>query len=150
MNVKSILVATDFSKCSVSAFEYASFLAKVFSAKMIVLHVIDQRHAEKIREIYEQSENDVKKRLSKRSKKEMDDFLKKCNKEIVEIDTIISWGIPFQEIALKGRELAVDLVVMGGYGRRGKGQIDEIFFGGTAEKVVRLLPCPVLCVPMGG
>jgi nucleotide-binding universal stress UspA family protein len=39
---------------------------------------------------------------------------------------------------------------MGGYGSRGKGgQIEEIFFGSTVEKVVRLLPCPVLCVPIG-
>jgi hypothetical protein len=64
-------------------------------------------------------------------------------------DTIVSYGSPFQEIAIKARELQTDLILMGGYGSRGKGQIDEIFFGGTVDKVVRLLPCPVLCVPMG-
>jgi nucleotide-binding universal stress UspA family protein len=37
---------------------------------------------------------------------------------------------------------------MGGYGRGGRGPIEEVFFGSTAEKVVRLLPCPVLCVPL--
>jgi len=39
------------------------------------------------------------------------------------------------------------MIVMGGHGRMGNGQIDKIFFGSNAEKVVRLLPCPVLCVP---
>jgi nucleotide-binding universal stress UspA family protein len=57
-------------------------------------------------------------------------------------------GIPFQEIAVIARDLAVDLIVMGGYGRSGRGPIEEIFFGSTAEKAVRLLPCPVLCVPL--
>jgi nucleotide-binding universal stress UspA family protein len=44
--------------------------------------------------------------------------------------------------------LAVDLVTLGGYGKAGRGGIEEVFFGSTAEKVVRLLPCPVLCVPL--
>jgi nucleotide-binding universal stress UspA family protein len=57
-------------------------------------------------------------------------------------------GLPFQEIAVVARDLAVDLVVMGGYGRSGRGPIEKVFFGSTAEKVVRLLPCPVLCVPL--
>ena len=61
---------------------------------------------------------------------------------------MVAVGIPFQEISVIARELAVDLVVMGGYGRRGRGPIDEVFFGSTAEKVVRLLPCPVMCVPL--
>jgi nucleotide-binding universal stress UspA family protein len=39
------------------------------------------------------------------------------------------------------------MIVMGGHGRVGDGQIDKIFFGSAAERVVRLLPCPVLCVP---
>jgi nucleotide-binding universal stress UspA family protein len=59
-------------------------------------------------------------------------------------------GIPFQEIAVIARDLAADLIVMGGYGRSGRGPIEEVFFGSTAEKVVRLLPCPVLCVPGEG
>jgi nucleotide-binding universal stress UspA family protein len=61
---------------------------------------------------------------------------------------MVAIGVPFQEIAVVARDLWVDLVVMGGYGRGGRGSIEEVFFGSTAEKVVRLLPCPVLCVPL--
>jgi len=64
------------------------------------------------------------------------------------VETLISVGAPFQEIAVKARDLVVDLVTLGGYGRAGRGPIEEVFFGSTAEKVVRLLPCPVLCVPL--
>ena len=41
----------------------------------------------------------------------------------------------------------VDLVMMGSYGRR-SGNVDKIFFGSTAEKVVRTAGCPVLTVPL--
>jgi nucleotide-binding universal stress UspA family protein len=41
----------------------------------------------------------------------------------------------------------VDLVVMGSYGGR-SGNMDKIFFGSTAEKVVRTAGCPVLTVPL--
>ena len=37
---------------------------------------------------------------------------------------------------------------MGGYRLAGRGAIEEVLFGSTAEKVVRLFPCPVLCVPL--
>ena len=57
---------------------------------------------------------------------------------------------PSQEIVKKAKELAVDLIVMGGYGRLGQRDLERIFFGSTAAKVVRLLPCPVLCVPLRG
>jgi len=41
----------------------------------------------------------------------------------------------------------VDLVVMGSYGGR-SGSVDKIFFGSTAEKIVRTAGCPVLTVPL--
>ena len=62
-------------------------------------------------------------------------------------EKIISVGTPFQAIALRAQALGADMIVMGGHGRLGNGQIDKIYFGSAAERVVRLLPCPVLCVP---
>lgn len=38
-------------------------------------------------------------------------------------------------------------LVMGSYGAR-SGSVDKIFFGSTAEKVVRTAGCPVLTVPL--
>jgi len=54
---------------------------------------------------------------------------------------------PFAEIAKTARTEKVDLVVMGSYGGR-SGSVDKIFFGSTAEKVVRTAGCPVLTVPL--
>ena len=77
----------------------------------------------------------------------MGEFLKRVKPGNLKVESMVVVGLPFQEIAVVARDLAVDLVVMGGYGRGGRGPIEKVFFGSTAEKVVRLLPCPVLCVP---
>ncbi|MDH5776158.1 MAG: universal stress protein, partial [Nitrospirota bacterium] len=55
-------------------------------------------------------------------------------------------GKPFIEIARTVREEKIDLVVMGSYGGQ-TGDISHMFFGSTAEKIVRTVPCPVLTVP---
>ena len=58
-------------------------------------------------------------------------------------------GAPFVEIARLARSEKVQLVVMGSYGGQ-TGSVEKIFFGSTAEKVVRTAGCPVLTVPLPG
>jgi nucleotide-binding universal stress UspA family protein len=147
MEFNSVLIATDFSECSGGAFQAAQILAGRFDSKLILLHVIDQNFLEKLSRHLGKKPETLTQKLRGQAEQEIKAFLKKWNDRELEVDAIIAVGIPFQEIAVKARDLAVDLVVMGGYGRKGRRPIDEVFFGSTAEKVVRLLPCPVLCVP---
>ncbi len=147
MDFNSILVATDFSDCSGVAFSAAHTLAQRFDARLIVLHVIDHSFLDKLSSHIGKNREEVGKDLRHKAERDMASFLKQWNPSGQEVDTIIATGIPFQEIAVLARDLVVDLVVMGGYGRKGRGKIEEVFFGSTAEKVVRLLPCPVLCIP---
>ncbi len=147
MEMNAILVATDFSDCSGVAFNAAQTLAQRFEARLIVLHVIDQNFLEKLSTFVGKNKEEVVKDLRRQSEKDMAAFLKTWNTSGQEVDTLIAVGTPFQEIAVLARDLVVDLVVVGGYGRKGRGKIEAMFFGSTAEKVVRLLPCPVLCIP---
>ncbi len=149
MDISLLLVPIDFSECSANALEYAKKFAAGLKAELILIHVIDSRRTEEIAEFIKEPMEQVKERLINQAKQSFRRFLSKDNDKDLIKETIVSYGRPFQEIAIKARELQVDIVLMGGYGSRGKGQIDEIFFGSTVEKVVRLLPCPVLCVPMG-
>ncbi len=148
MKLQSILVATDFSDCSGAAFQTAAQLAQTFQAKIILLHVISMKRVTVLSEYLEQEPEALVATLRERAQKQVAEFLKRWNSEGLEVETLISVGAPFQEIAVKARDLVVDLVTLGGYGRAGRGPIEEVFFGSTAEKVVRLLPCPVLCVPL--
>ena len=149
MDISLVLVPIDFSDCATNAFKYAKKMAFSWKAELLLIHVIDSSDVARIADYTKESIENVKERLMNQAKQTFRHFLNDWNSDGLVKDTIVSYGSPFQEIAIKARELQTDLILMGGYGSRGKGQIDEIFFGGTVDKVVRLLPCPVLCVPMG-
>jgi nucleotide-binding universal stress UspA family protein len=146
MNFQAILVATDFSECSGAAFQTAQKLARTFQAKLILVHVISLRRLEVLSEFMHLEADTLIPKLKQRAEARLDEFLQRYGGDL-HPESVVAVGLPFQEIAVLARDLAVDLVVLGGYGSAGRGPIEEVFFGSTAEKVVRLLPCPVLVVP---
>ncbi|HEX9883629.1 MAG TPA: universal stress protein [Desulfobaccales bacterium] len=148
MEFNAILVASDFSDCSGAAFQMAQKLARQFGSKLILLHVIHQATVQRLAEYLQVEPDDLLPGLRSRAQQQVSEFLSRWGADGLEIESMVAVGLPFQEIAGMARDLAVDLVVLGGYGRGGRGPIEEVFFGSTAEKVVRLLPCPVLCVPL--
>ena len=148
MKFQSILVATDFSDFSGAAFQAAAHLAQTFEAQIILLHVISLKRVMVLSEYLQQEPETLVATLRERAQQQVGEFLKRWNSGGLEVETLVSVGMPFQEIAVKARDLAVDLVTLGGHGRGGQDPLDKVFFGSTAEKVVRLLPCPVLCVPL--
>ena len=62
----------------------------------------------------------------------------------IEID--ICEGTPFLEINKKAIEKDVDIVILGTHGT--SGDMAQIFFGSTTERVLRFIKRPVLCVPI--
>jgi nucleotide-binding universal stress UspA family protein len=112
-----------------------------------LFHVVDKRYVEKIAELNGEPEDEVSEKLCSLADRKLDSFLTHNNSDKLIAGKKISVGAPFHAIALRAQAIEVDMIVMGGQGRAGNGEIDEIFFGSAAERVVRLLPCPVLCVP---
>ncbi len=148
MNLHSILVATDFSDCSGAAFQAAQKLAQTYQAKIVLVHVISERKLDTLSEFLQTERETLIPKLRLRAEGQLKEFLERWNAAGLDVEAMVAVGVPFQQIAVLARELAVDLVVIGGYGKAGRAGIEEVFFGSTAEKVVRLLPCPVLCVPL--
>ena len=148
MDISMILVPIDFSDCALNSLRYATETAEKNDASLVLLHVIDSREAQRIAEYTKEPIEKVRDRLKNQAAQMFRRFLNHWQDRSRIKETLVSYGPPFQEIAIKAREIDADMVIMGGYGSRGKGQIDEIFFGSTVEKVIRLLPCPVLCVPV--
>jgi nucleotide-binding universal stress UspA family protein len=87
----------------------------------------------------------VEKALHKRARLKLGLFLTNHPPD-VKMHRIVVQGSPFSEIVKISRKEKVDLIVMGRYG--GTGELEKIFFGSTAEKVVRMAPCAVLSIPM--
>ena len=59
------------------------------------------------------------------------------------IGALTATGKPFLEIIRIAKRENMDLIVMGTHGRTG---LPHMLIGSTAEKVVRMAPCPVLTV----
>lgn len=145
MQIRNILLPTDFSECGNYALAYAASLARKFGASMICLHVIEpivptvgysgMTEPLPIADITEQLEDSAERELPK---------LAECEEcEGIDIEELIVHGEAASEIVRVAREREVDLIVIASHGRTGLGRI---LFGSTAEAVVRHASCPVLVV----
>ena len=143
--IKRILVPTDFSPCSRQGLRYAVSLADKFQADITLLHVLDQKLIDQSCHLGLDEEGKIKQILWMKTKQTLEEFLteEKCGD--IQVQKTIVAGVPFQEIVRKAQQIRADLIVLGGCG--GTVDLDRLFFGSTAEKIVRLLPCPVLIVP---
>lgn len=146
-----ILVPVDFSPCSEEAFRVALTMAKTFQAKLVLLHVIDTSALAAFNQLgllaVPSDASGQKRRLRHHARLNVRRLLESKEAKGVDLKRIVLEGGPFVEIAKTARLEKVDLVVMGSYGGR-SGNVDKIFFGSTAEKVVRTAGCPVLTVPL--
>ncbi|HET6674640.1 MAG TPA: universal stress protein [Nitrospiraceae bacterium] len=147
---KKILLPIDFSPCSEEAFRIAVSLARLFQAEVVMLHVIDTKSLETLNRLGMASpteEKVQKKRLGHHARLNARRLLLSDEAKRVNVRRVVVEGAPFVEIARQGRLEKADLIVMGSYGGQ-VGSVDKIFFGSTAEKVVRTAGCPVLTVPL--
>lgn len=146
---KKILVPIDFSPCSKEAFRVAVNLAEVFQAQILLLHVIDTKTLASLNELglaKPSEEKDQKQKLRHHARLQTRALLQTEAVKSLELTRLLSEGKPFVEIVRTARTEQVDLIVMGSYGGQ-TGEVERIFFGSTAERVVRTAPCPVLCIP---
>ena len=148
---QKILVPVDFSECSEEAFRVACLLARTFSASdVILLHVVDTKSLGALNRLGlagPTEERKQTKRLSHQARLFARGLMNADDAKGLPIRRLIREGAPFVEIARVVRSEKVNLVVMGSYGGQG-GSVEKIFFGSTAEKIVRTAGCPVLTVPL--
>lgn len=145
MEIRTILLPTDFSECANYALSYATSLARQAGAKIICVHVIEpvvptvgytgMTEPLPIVDISEQLEDSAERELPKIAEHE------ECAG--LDVEELIAHGDAASEIARVAKERDVDLIVISSHGRTGLGRI---LFGSTAESVVRHAPCPVLVV----
>lgn len=149
IQIKQILLPTDFSECSAEATKYACSLAEQFQAELHLLHVVEQLGStisEAVTEMASAFEDYLEvaeaKALSKLGQV-LDPAWVKGKK--VTLGTRV--GSPFVNIIEYAKEHQIDLIVIGTHGRTG---LSHVLIGSVAERVVRMAPCPVLTVhPQG-
>lgn len=142
---RTFLVAIDFSDCARDALRQAKVFLAEKPARIIALHVIDRDFITECIHHEFGDEGQIKKKLFMEAKAKLRDFLHKENMENDHVQMMISEGIPYLEINKKAVENHVDMVIIGSCGKTG--DMSQIFFGSTTEKVLRFITRPVLCVP---
>jgi nucleotide-binding universal stress UspA family protein len=139
--VKKILIPTDGSEHSLRAAKYGMSVAKMVGAQILVIFVVDDVVLDQIAKIT--NRETAERELKEDGKGYVNYVLGLAGKEGVNASSLIVEGRPFERIVHTAKDLNVDLIVMGTYGRRGA---ERILIGSVAERVIEYASCPVLVV----
>jgi nucleotide-binding universal stress UspA family protein len=140
IEIQKILVPTDFSEYSQHAVKYAVALAQSFKAKLYVVHVWDQSIAVGPTETFH---TEIWVEAEKSEKERLNQVTQRLRTEGIDAEPVFVSGTAYIEIVKTAKELDVDLITLATHGRTG---LSHLVFGSTAEKIIRLAPCPVLVV----
>jgi nucleotide-binding universal stress UspA family protein len=130
-----ILVTTDFSEGTADALNYAFSVAQENQSKVTFLHVLHEA-ADPAAKYRDSVVNEVRKQL--------DDLVPPEARNWCDIVSRVETGVPYRFIQRILQDEKIDLVVMNIHG---KGMLDRALLGSTAERVVRVAPCPVMMIP---
>ena len=139
-----LLVPVDFSECSVNAVRVAEQMVAP-DGDLTLLHVIDERFVDDAVAATLGASDEITARLREHAELSFARMLEELNITGVNVEKMIVVGTPFVEILKIARDLDLPMIVMGMRGR--STPAEEILFGSTAEKVLRAVRVPVLCVP---
>jgi nucleotide-binding universal stress UspA family protein len=147
MKIKDILVPVDFSPNSLDALNFALSLVEP-DGEICLLHVLDADFiARVIEEGFSESEAATSK-LRREAETRLQEWINGVAEPRPRLEPMVVIGKPFAEILRVAGDLYYSVIVMGKRGRR-QGDIEEILFGSTAEKVLRATRIPVVFVPIG-
>jgi nucleotide-binding universal stress UspA family protein len=76
--------------------------------------------------------------------KQLDDLVPPEATTWCDVKTEVETGVPYRIIVRVLEDEKIDLLVMNIHG---KGMLDRALLGSTAERVVRVAPCPVMLIP---
>jgi nucleotide-binding universal stress UspA family protein len=154
INLKRILLPTDFSPHNRGAVAYAQALTAEFEAELHLLHVVQDRaqglpdfvmglDLEPLREHLGERLEDHEHGALAQLEQVIDGHWRAAHHTILATRN----GRPYPEIIRYVRAHDIDLVVLGTHGRGG---LVHALLGSVAENVIRTAPCPVLAVRADG
>jgi nucleotide-binding universal stress UspA family protein len=143
---RDILVPTDFSPGSRLALERAMRSLGPEGGTICVLHVLDQHLIAQMQACFpDMDATELRSRLRREAETHCAALVASLEYGQVTVEPMIIEGTPFLKIVQLARDLDVDMIVMTVH--RGTLHVEQILFGSTAERVLRLAPCAVLIVP---
>lgn len=144
MEIKTILVPTDFSDFAEHAYRWALGLAADCKAKIVLLNAAPTMSNLTFPEsAYYPDLGRIERELIVDAEKRVNEFATKKGTSPVAVETRVTSGEAIWEICRVAEKEGADLIIMGSHGRTG---LSHVVLGSVAERVVRHAPCPVLVV----
>jgi len=137
---KHLLLAVDFSDHSQDVSKTAEQLAKLYQAKLSIVHVVDNLPLNSDPYGPIQFDVDFTQELLDNAKERLDKFA--ANLNITPEQQFLEMGSSKYEIVRVAEENDVDLIVIGSHGRHGL----KLLLGSTANGVLHHAKCDVLAV----
>jgi len=137
--MQNILITTDFSETSQTAFGLARQVADKFGGSLSLLHV-QELHLPPL--VYESAGTGVG-HIEREHRELAESRIRELAQRLGAARHTVVLGTPHVEIVRFAEQNGIDLIVMATHGR---GFFSHAILGSTTERVVRRAPCPVLTV----
>lgn len=143
MNLRKILVPTDFNEKSDDVLKSAIGLAKNYDAELIIVHIISTDIY--ISSFYASAVNmpNLLNEVAQEAQAHMENFIKDFDLEGIKHSVSVVEGNITSVILEKSEQEDIDLIIMGSHGRTG---IERFILGSNSEKVIRNAHCNVLII----
>lgn len=141
MDIKNVLVPTDFSEPSGMALNYGVALARKLQARLTLVHILEPLPVLEVA-----IEAEIAKAESERREvalQKLGNLLAPEDEDDLNLQIVLKTGNPRKEIAETVREQHADIVVLGTHGR---GRLARLILGSTTEGLLRKLNVPVMTV----
>jgi nucleotide-binding universal stress UspA family protein len=136
--LKTIVIATDFTHSGSCALRYAKTLAKLHGSKLVVVHAIDPAGYAFPGGMPETATADQSAR----------EALKQIEREIshqgIPIHSVVETGVIYERILEAASDHHADLLVLG---TRAAAKVGRAALGTVARRLMAMAPCPILTVP---
>jgi nucleotide-binding universal stress UspA family protein len=141
--MKKIIIPIDFSSYAAAAARTGLFFARRTGAQLHFLHVVSGPEEWNRMTVRKQQENPQMEDHMVEAQIKLEKFATNPIFNGIEIVTQIRTGVPHQQIVELATNEKADLIIMGAHGG---GESHTAFIGSTAQRVLRVSPCPVLSV----
>lgn len=142
LNMKKILVPTDFSPQAENALKVAAQLAKKYDCEIHLLHILELP-MHKVDALSSYNELPEAVFFMKLARKRFEELLTKDYLKNISVYDHVEFHEIFKGIFQICKKNAIDLVIMGSHGSSG---LKEMLIGSNTEKVVRTSETPVLVI----
>ena len=147
IQIKNILLPTDFSDFSAYAASFAVSFAVDYKAKLYILHVIEPPLGLPGIYMMGATEEELAEQTEKLAREELESAAPRDLLEKLDYEIAYRQGKPFHEIITFGQHNQIDMIIIGTRGRTG---LEHVFLGSTTEKVLRKSEIPVFVVRRPG